>query len=412
MRRIIAIAASSALVGALALTAGQADPAGWKITKVTGSKTEITEPGINISSDGTIYVDGPAGTPGRSQLFRSKDGGDKFEKMNFGPVQSRFPGGGDSDVATRGDRIYFLDLYLGSNSISVSEDAGATWLTGNPFTTLPTSDRQWIALGDRDPITEMDTVYALYAQTEGVMLARSRTGGITWESHGFVPAINTASGFTGQLESDGSKTLAFAWEDRGELKSAVSTDEGDTWTMGTIASNVLSIIPGIAMTGSDLYAAWIDRTDYSLHVAASHNLGDTWGGDTTLAAGRPSNIFPWIDAHGGKVAVAWYGATVPDGTPEQLEPTVSDDVPDSTQWKVFYSESLDSGATYSPPLDVAFGYKSFICTRGLSCDPTLGGKGHRELGDFLTTTIREDGKTFIVFGGQGVAGPIRVARQI
>ena len=141
MRRTIAAVAAIVTVAAIALApSSNASTPSFKDWVRVGSG--ITEPGVHIAPDGTIFVDGPAGAPtNHSKLFRSTDGGATFQETSWGTGFNRFPGGGDSDVAFRvtpnGQRVYFLDLWAGSNSISISEDNGTTWTKGNPFTTLP-----------------------------------------------------------------------------------------------------------------------------------------------------------------------------------------------------------------------------------------------------------------------------------
>jgi hypothetical protein len=395
MRRSLAATAAVALVASLAITAARADGPTFTVTKAGPTSSE---PGINVAGDGTIYVDTPSGLGAHSKLYKSSDSGASYQPVSFGAVGQRFPGGGDSDVITRGNRVYFLDLWAGSNSIQYSDDAGATWVAGQPFTTLPASDRQWLALGPHDTTTGFDTVYALYSEVPaGVAVARSSTNGLVWDSHHF---ISGSSGFTGQLLSDGNKTLFFTAEDGQTIRGYVSRDGGDTWTATPIASNVMSIIPGAAMDGQNVYAAWVDRTDYSTWVGTSHDLGATW---TTQQVSAPdtSNIFAWVDARGGKVSVAWYGADAGAVKP--------DDVPASTRWMVRYSESIDGGGTFTTPVDVALARTQFICTRGLACD--VNGPGHRELGDFLTTTIDNAGKSLIVFTAISGGSGVKVAKQ-
>lgn len=119
-----------------------------------------SEPGIDIGGDGAVFVNAPSGLGVHSKLWRSLDGGASFQPTVFSTGYNRLPGGGDSDVVVApGGRIYFLDLWAGSNSLTVSLDNGTTWTSGTPFTTLPLTDRQWIAVGARNPVTDKDTVY-------------------------------------------------------------------------------------------------------------------------------------------------------------------------------------------------------------------------------------------------------------
>lgn len=405
MRRSLAAAFSLFTIAALTITPGRATTPVFADWVRVGAGA--TEPGIHIAPDGTIFVDGPAGLGAHSHMWRSTDAGATFQATDFGTALRRLPGGGDSDVAIRttpsGQRVYFLDLWAGSNSLSVSEDNGTTWTTGTPFTSLPLSDRQWIGLGRANDITGLDTVYVLYALIQApnqVMIARSRTGGLTWETHLPAPALNAARGFTGQLVTDGDRFLGFVWEDGSRLSAAYSTDEGETWGSTEIATNVGGLIPGVALDGEDMYAVWVDRTFYAVEFAVSHDRGATWSAPTTLSQAGTSNIFPWVDARNGKVAVAWYGADGISGNPNNVE--------DDTVWTTRYAESLDRGTTWSATVEVGPAKTGKICTRGLSCD--LDGSGGRELGDFLSVAIRSDGMSVVGFGGR-VAQGVKVAVQ-
>lgn len=397
-KRILAVATSVTAVAALVLIPARAGTpvfASW--VRVGGG---ATEPGIHIGPTGTIFVDGPEGFPGHSALWRSTDGGLTFDEVVFSTPWRRLPGGGDSDVAIRGERIYFLDLWVGSNSVSMSEDNGSTWVAGTPITSLPLSDRQWIALGRRDDAGN-DTVYVLYAliqEPRQVMLARSRTSGLTWETHVPVPGVGAARGFTGTIVSDEEDFVGFIWEDGGIISAAYSADEGETWAYSVIASGVFrSNIPGSALDGKDMYAAWIDESDYSVKVGHSTDRGRTWADISTVSEAGTSNMFPWVAARDGKVAVAWYSAADVLADPNE--------VPAGTVWETRYAERLSGEHFFSDPVVVGPGKTGIICTQGLGCS------SGRELGDFLSVTIDDAGMSVVAFGGR-VAGAVKIAQQI
>src|SRR5713226_2614752 len=77
--------------------------AGGFRTPVVVTGLDAGEPGIDVASDGTIYVKAPAGLlsnlPGSpSFVFRSDDGGASWTLMPAG-LRDNLPGGGDSDPA-------------------------------------------------------------------------------------------------------------------------------------------------------------------------------------------------------------------------------------------------------------------------------------------------------------------------
>src|SRR5213594_1663403 len=96
---------------------------------VTG--LDAGEPGIDVASDGTIYVNAPAGLlsnlPGSpSFVFRSDDGGATWAPTPPGG-RANLPGGGDSDLSIdpATGTVYMTDLWLGSATVSRSTDGAA-----------------------------------------------------------------------------------------------------------------------------------------------------------------------------------------------------------------------------------------------------------------------------------------------
>ncbi|MCA1829995.1 MAG: glycoside hydrolase [Actinobacteria bacterium] len=395
MRRML-VCVSVLMVLVLASMTGARATTSFTVFRVGGG---ATEPEVTVGDSGSVFVDGPAGLGTHSRLWRAADGAQaqgSFQQITFTNPWGRLPGGGDSSVITRGNRVYFLDLWAGSDSLAISEDDGQTWSLGTPITTLPASDRQWLALGPVDPLTGFDTVYAEYhfiQPPSTAMLAKSTDGGLTWTTHVALPF----SGSTGRLVSDGANFLSINYRKSGGMYNATSSDGGQTWTEHFIDNFAGgSSIVGNAIDGNDLYAAWIDSGS-NVRVAVSHDKGQTWQNNTVVSADATTNIFPWIDARGGKAAVAWYGADVDTGDPNT--------VPGDTVWHVRYASSSDAGSTWSTAQDVADAKTGIICTQGLSCN------SGRELGDFMTVAINGAGKSLLVFGGE-VAGGIRIAREL
>src|SRR3954447_3716636 len=110
MQRIIrkktaAMAAAMGLAGAAIAVVGTQTPSGAVASfgsPVVVTQQNVSEPGIDIASDGTIYVNGPSGLlsnlPGSpSPVFRSTDGGATFVQTPDS-LRANFPGGGDADI--------------------------------------------------------------------------------------------------------------------------------------------------------------------------------------------------------------------------------------------------------------------------------------------------------------------------
>src|SRR4051794_4892539 len=116
---------------AILVALGVAAPAA--VAATFGTPTVVTslnggEPGIDVATDGTIYVNAPSGllsnAPGSpSWVFRSSDGGATWVQT---PASGRanLPGGGDSDISLdpATGALAMTDLWLGSATVSKSTD--------------------------------------------------------------------------------------------------------------------------------------------------------------------------------------------------------------------------------------------------------------------------------------------------
>jgi hypothetical protein len=349
-----------------------------------------TEPGIDIADDGTVFVNAPAGLGIHSGLARSVDGGAHFKALGFPTPYTRFPGGGDSDVALApGGRVYFLDLWAGSNSLTVSQDNGETWTSGTPFTTLPLTDRQWIEVGSRDAEGK-DTVYVAYQTIQppsALTFSRSRDGGLVWDHHTL--PVGTVDALPGQIVADGEfVAISYLPQGTGQLWVTWSDDAGTTWHNaradedGHVAQQIFSF-SGLALDGQHLYASYVDRTTNTINVLHSPDRGVSWDPAVVVSSPTGTSTFPWVAARAGKAAVAWY-STPAAGPPGDMPPT--------TSWSVSYAETLDRGATYSTPVVAAPNVKTGpICTNGTLC------QSGRELGDFLQLAIDASQRSLITY---------------
>ena len=394
-RRLTGAAFVAAMVPALMFgSSSTAAPSFGAPVRMTGGAG--FEQGINVAPTGEVYVDEPAAFPTfEHRLWRSDNGGVTFKRLTFGAPASRMPGGGDTDVVVTEDgRVYFLDLWLGSNSIAASLDKGETWTYGQPLTTIPPSDRQWLALGTRNELTGLDTLYATYSWFPLCMtFARSDDGGLTWPFQRPIPYVTCGdAGATGELVSDGD-FVGVAWENNGDIYWTHSTDAGLTWTDRITVTDdhqASADIYGAALSGQDVYTTFIDRADgYATYVVRSRDRGLTWDAPVKVSPGGGSAVFSWVAARGSKVAAVWYETLDGSGLP--------DSVPDTANWKVKYAESNDFGDTWTAPIAVSSTVLTGkVCISGLACT-TGEAPGDRSLGDFLTVTLDADGKALIAY---------------
>lgn len=395
-----------ALVSLAPMLVANTAPAAPLFLDPVGMPASGTEPGVDIGADGTIFVNATTGLGVHSVLNRSTDGGATFQQVTFTAPWNRLPGGGDTEAAVApGGRVYFLDLWGGSNSIAYSPDNGTTWTRGTPFTTLPLTDRQWLAVGPRDPVTGLDTIYVGYQLIQPpstVWISRSSDGGMLWDHH---VQISTVDAFPGNIVADGD-FVAMQWYAQGArtVHVATSNNRGGSFTSTVVRPNADGALwsqAGFAMDGQNLYSVSLDRSTRDVEVARSTDRGLTWGGLKMVSDVDHGKQFPWVAARDGKVAIAWYGSDNYVGN--------TNNAPTTAEWVIKYAESTDGGTTYSaettatPPGDLV--KRGAICTSGLGCN------GGRELGDFLQVAIDGAGRSIISYVDAASGGRSKIVKQ-
>ena len=399
--------------GAL-LSAGATTAAAFTTTVVTSEP--MSEPGVAVAPDNTVYVDGPEGLlshlPGSpSPVFRSEDGGTSWTKTPFS-LRENLPGGGDSDIAIdpTNAAIYMTDLWLGDSTVSISSDKGNTW-TANPLQGLPVQDRQWVAT------TGGGIVYHAVHQIPLGLVVSKGSGGLVYpvstpaatpvDQTGCIcaPGNLIAEPGGGTLGSSDKVGLIYATSSGG-VKFASSSNGALTFTNVNVqpesANTTNAAFPVVANAGGNhLVATWLNvpgRTS-SVAYSDSHDWGATWSTPRTLVGGGAS-VYPWIDAQGSKVAISLYHTSTA-GTP--------DTVPSTAQWFETYLQSTDGGTTFSAPesVDTTVAKSGPICTEGTNCS------ANRELGDFQSLALDKQGNADLawVHSFNGTRTEVRFSHQ-
>ena len=391
MRRDRRWRAAVTLVAALALAVPAAANA-FTVTVVTGQ--DLSEPGIDVAPDGTLFVNAIPGLPVPTPIFRSTDGGATWAQTPA-TLRDSLIGGGDADLAvdpTNSNNVAFSDLWLGSDTVSTSSDKGNSWLS-SPLGPLVLEDRQWItAVGG-------GVVYHVVHQIPaGLLVSKSLNGGLIYPLHGIGATIVDTTGEIGppgNIVAEGSGLLTgnvgFIYPtSTGTVKFAHSSNGGLTFSSSTInpggTADVASNFPVVANGGGGhLYAVWTEVAGSSstIHFATSSNWGTTWSGVKTIVASGTS-VFPWVAAHGSNVAVSLYHTSAA-GT--------SDTVPADATWFESLLSSSDGGATFSAltTVDPTPAKTGPVCTEGINCS------GNRQLGDFQQVAMDSAGTAFMTW---------------
>jgi len=389
-RRRRAMVALATAVVALALPAGAN---ALTVTVVTGQ--DLSEPGVDVAPDGTLFVNAIPGLPTPTPIFRSTDGGATWSQTPAG-LRDSLVGGGDADLAvdpTKSNNVAFSDLWLGSDTVSASSDKGNSWLS-SPLGPLVVEDRQWItAVGG-------GVVYHVVHQVPaGLLVSKSIDGGLIYPLHGIGATIVDTTGEIGppgNIVAEGSGLLTgkvgFIYPtSTGTVKFARSTNGGLTFSSATInptgTADVTTNFPVVADNGRGrLFAVWTEVAGSSstIHFATSSDFGATWSGVKTIV-GSGTSVFPWVAANGSNVAVSLYHTSAA-GTP--------DTVPADATWFESLLSSSDGGASFSGPttVDPTPAKTGPVCTEGLT-----GCSGNRQLGDFQQVAMDRGGTAYMTW---------------
>lgn len=387
------------LAGLVWLTLSDVGAVGPFTSPVVVTGIDTGEPDIDVGPGGELYINAPSGVlssvpPSASYLFRSDDGGASWIQTPNG-VRDLLPGGGDADAAVdqQDGTVYFVDLWLGNSTVSVSHDKGETWVS-NPFGSVPIQDRPWQATpgGGRAYV-------ATHQVPVGIVVSKSVDGGITYPLSSVAATVLDQTGCvcpSGALIAEDSGLLGLGDKvgviyptSTGGVKFARSTNGGLTF-----ASTVVSQANGVDTTtnfpvvanagGGHLVAVWLEITGgrnktTRVRFNDSTDWGATWKQPRSLV-GTGTSVFPWVDARGAKVAVTLYHTTAV-ATP--------DTAPEDAAWFETYLESTNGGTSFSSPLTVdATPVKTGpICTEGANCTED------RELLDFQSVVIDAAGRS-------------------
>lgn len=418
-------------------------PVRFALPTVIDPSASAFEPAVAVNALGNVVVCSLRGVGRGSDVWSSGDGGRTFDWRGQPTARSVFPirltpgdlGGGDCDLgADRDGRFYLADLWLGSVSVSASEDGGATW-SGTPASVLaPPVDRPWVVGGEGGEafVTAAQLATTGYEQQGlsspppgGIWVARTTDGGRTF------PQQARATDNEGRIElngniarsPDGALYLAFVQKvAKGVLALDVarSTDNGVTWDVVRAAQqsfppgacSPLKIFPVMATDDAHgVFLAWVldnpDTGRYDLFFVASPDAGATWRTPFLVTSRDGTRLYPSIvGGSAGRAALAWYEAneTLKDAfttDPPRLQCDWTDAAGDAA-WYVRYA--VTSNATADSP--------SFV--EGLvQEEPFTRGSIARPYAERFGIAAFPDGSAAVVYPADVAEGPARpvFARQ-
>lgn len=388
------------------------------------------EPVIAVAEDGTIVVsahpgwthyhptlDDPDHTElvreanGQSYLWRSTDGGDTWQHVGLvdgtGP-RSIGTGFSDPDFTIDGNgRIWYTDLQaLAEQSVSYSDDAGATWAAGNVVAGAgPYVDRQW--MGSQEGTVYLTANYFVdrsggQSSDGSRPFMTTRDDGLTWDTIGYAPC---GGDFVADPR-DGTLVMGCG------LGFATSPDGAD-WTVHEPPSGLhrgfFAHEPAIDMAGG-IYTAMNGQPltggdPATVIVSYSPDRGQTWRqwdlgpliNETLDSPG--THVFAWVSAGSqGRAAVSWIGSPAV-GRPDSLD----------GDWFV-YTAFIRDAHTGVPEIEVVQVtpepvHRGPMCSSGTACqvesvglDPVMGtDNSDRRMGDFFETTVDHEGDLLYAF---------------
>jgi hypothetical protein len=335
------------------------------VQRVASVDTQAFEPMIVEHPSGALFVSG-AGQPWgptvdsvyyaqrgywdslrRDRLWKSRDHGATWSRVDLGPSAEGAVGNSDMDLAAAPDgTLYYASMMfidsIGEGrqiAIGVSRDVGATWkwktLSRHRF-----DDRPWVK------VAHDGTVHVIWNDDEGVQHVVSRDRGETWSQASLVHR-HAGSSHLSVGPNDEVAVRLIPWSASHNFRNpgvdliAVSTDAGahwktwpapgerdwGTWRVDTVFSRsadgveayagdktqrrccsgtaIARWIEPLAWDGTGhLYSLWTDTT--GVRLARSADRGATW---TTwrIVESRAPCFYPYLIARGdGDLAATWH----------------------------------------------------------------------------------------------------------
>ncbi len=371
------------------------------------------EPRAAYDSVGNLYVATIQGTPAGTDIFKSTNGGQTWSYLGQPDgaqaaatlgARGAGIGGGDEDIAVEPNgtvnMIALWGLIAGPPlevTSTSSSNGGSTWVANPISSTAPIVDRQWIAAG-LNPGEVYFTLRQLGADligTDSLVAYKSFDGGKTFPqiSEITTPELGVQPYIQGNLTVDrnnGYVYNVFVGYPGNTIYVAKSTDGGQTWQLklvvtGPTSVNYANVFPVVAVDrGSGVHVAYCDGQN--MRLTSSADGGATWSTPVIVNNNSYSKIalMPWLDAGAyGKVDLVWLGT----GSSSNLDTNAT--------WRVSMAQTQNAFAkvpTFYESVASDVVHTGPVCVNGDNCPA-----GSRNLADYFTNTVYNDGSNLIVY---------------
>lgn len=366
------------------------------------------EPMFALGPDESIYVSAPRSlllccNRETSPIWRSTDGGatwsDPFHPTSPGGAWNALTGGDTAMVVDKRGTLYVSELWLGNDTMFISEDGGETWFS-TPGHHMPVGDREWLVYSEPD-----DAIYGVYNNlVAGFSVARADLGGPLGSKQAafFTQERSLGIGCTSNCPSprpsgtpahpsvdpnDGTLFVPFHTRTQGKgVVLAVSEDGGATFSYHPVPGSGMEPNPqtyhNFAVSAVDragnVYVAWTEEDGDGLTVflSSTADRGKTWSGPHALSTSDRTAIFPALAAGaGGRIVLSWWGTDDAVGDPN--------DFGGGVVWDVRAAVSLN-GSSQAPTFELGVVEEGFH--RG-SVWTVSKGSGDRRLLDFFDVEV-------------------------
>ncbi|MEX2271937.1 MAG: hypothetical protein WD690_10720 [Vicinamibacterales bacterium] len=279
------------------------------------------EPMMVEYPDGSLFVTGYADRVPR--LWRSRDGGATWTRVDVGTEAAGAVGNSDVDLALAPDgTLYFVAMTYDRGksegtqiAVGASPDAGATW-TWSMLSKTRYDDRPWVE------VAPDGAAHVIWNDGGGVAHAVSRDAGRSWREqpriHPQGGSSHLAIGPAGEIAVRVAPLSASGNINHANADLiAISSNGGATWAVRPAPGQRVFAFP---LSENDplprwveplawdargaLYSLWSDPAGFWL--ARSTDRGATWTTWRVAEGGEP-RYFPYLVARGnGELAASWF----------------------------------------------------------------------------------------------------------